>query len=49
MLFDFKASALDVFLEVAGIAQYDFGGTGSSSNKGLGAALNGGAGIRYYF
>jgi hypothetical protein len=44
LLFDFKTVPLDAFIEVAGVAEYDFG-----MNKGLGAALNAGAGIRYYF
>jgi hypothetical protein len=44
LLFDFKTVPLDAFLEVAGVVEYDFG-----TNKGLGAALNAGAGIRYYF
>lgn len=44
MLFDFKTVPLDAFLEVAGIAEYD-----SGDGKGLGSALNAGAGLRYYF
>lgn len=42
MLFDFKDVPLDVFVEVAGVGEYDF-------TKGWGAALNAGAGVRYYF
>ena len=42
MLFDFKEVPLDVFLEVAGVLEYDF-------DEGAGAALNLGAGVRYYF
>ena len=49
MLFDFKAVPMDVFLELAVIGQYDFGGTGTSSDKGFGFSLNAGAGVRYYF
>jgi hypothetical protein len=42
MLFDFKNVPLDVFLEVAGIVEYDF-------TDGAGLGLNVGAGARYYF
>lgn len=42
MLFDFKEVPLDVFLEVAGVLEYDF-------DEGAGVALNLGAGVRYYF
>jgi hypothetical protein len=42
LLFDFKDVPLDVFVEVAGVGEYDF-------SKGWGAALNAGAGVRYYF
>ena len=42
MLFDFKEVPLDVFLEVAGVLEYDF-------TNGWGPALNLGAGVRYYF
>jgi hypothetical protein len=42
MLFDFKAVPLDAFIEVAGVFEYDF-------KTGAGAALNAGAGVRYYF
>jgi len=42
MLFDFKEVPLDVFLEVAGVLEYDF-------TDGGGIALNLGAGARYYF
>jgi hypothetical protein len=44
LLFDFKNVPLDAFLEVAGVTEYDFG-----KGRGVGLALNGGAGIRYYF
>ncbi len=44
MLFDFKEQPLDVFVEVAGVIE-----TGYTGGHGLGAALNAGAGIRYYF
>jgi hypothetical protein len=42
MLFDFKEVPLDVFLEIAGVVEYDF-------TEGWGPALNLGAGVRYYF
>lgn len=42
MLFDFKEVPLDVFLEIAGVIEYDF-------TDGAGPALNLGAGLRYYF
>jgi hypothetical protein len=42
MLFDFKTVPLDVFVEVAGVIEYDF-------DDGFGPGLNVGAGIRYYF
>lgn len=44
MLFDFKQVPLDVFLEVAGVLEYDF-----KEGAGFGGALNLGAGVRYYF
>jgi hypothetical protein len=44
LLFDFKTVPLDAFVEVAGILEYDFG-----KDKGGGAAINAGAGVRYYF
>jgi len=44
LVFDFKAVPLDAFIEIAGIAEYDF-----KSGNGLGAALNAGGGMRYYF
>jgi hypothetical protein len=44
LLFDFKTVPLDAFVEVAGILEYDFG-----KGKGGGAAINAGAGVRYYF
>lgn len=48
ILFDFKELPLDVFAEVAGIAEYTFGSESASVN-GFGLALNGGIGARYYF
>ncbi len=48
LLFDFKEVPLDVFAEVAAIGQYTFGSDSDSVN-GLGLALNGGIGARYYF
>ena len=42
MLFDFKEVPLDVFVEVAGVLEYDF-------DEGVEPALNVGAGVRYYF
>jgi hypothetical protein len=44
LLFDFKNVPLDAFVEVAGVGEYDFG-----DGKGFGAAINAGAGVRYYF
>jgi len=44
MLFDFKEAPLDAFVEVAGVIE-----TGFTGGHGLGAALNAGVGIRYYF
>jgi len=48
ILFDFKELPLDVFAEVAGIVEYTFGSQTATVN-GLGLALNGGFGARYYF
>ena len=48
LLFDFKEIPLDVFVEVAGIAEYRFGSDDPDIN-GFGLALNGGLGARYYF
>jgi len=42
ILFDFKEVPLDVFVEVAGVLEWDF-------TNGVGGAFNAGAGIRYYF
>ncbi len=42
LLFDFKHVPIDVFLEVAGIVEYDF-------TEGAAWGLNVGAGARYYF
>lgn len=44
MLFDFKDVPLDVFVEVAGVFEYDF-----KDSEGFELALNAGAGVRYYF
>jgi hypothetical protein len=46
--FDFKTIPLDVFVELAGIAEWKLGG-GDSDHKGFGLTLNAGAGARYYF
>ena len=43
LLFDFKDVPLDAFVEVAGVAGYEFGG------HGFDPGLNAGAGVRYYF
>ena len=48
LLFDFKEIPLDVFVEVAGIVEFRFGSDDEEIN-GLGFALNGGLGARYYF
>jgi hypothetical protein len=48
LLFDFKEIPLDVFVEVAGIVEFRFGSDDEEIN-GLGFALNGGIGARYYF
>lgn len=48
MLFDFKEIPLDVFVEVAGIAEYRIG-SDDPDVEGFGLALNGGIGARYYF
>ncbi len=45
VLFDFKNAPLDAFVEVAGVGEYGF----SSADGGFDAALNAGAGVRYYF
>jgi len=45
ILFDFKHAPLDAFVEVAAVGEYGF----SSTDGGLAAALNAGAGVRYYF
>lgn len=44
VLIDFKEIPLDAFVEVAGVLEYGF-----KDGKGVGAALNAGAGARYYF
>lgn len=44
LLFDFKSVPLDAFLELAGVFEYDF-----KSGNGVGAAVNFGGGVRYYF
>jgi hypothetical protein len=43
LLFDFN-NPLDAFIEVAGVFEYGF-----KDGEGFGAALNAGAGVRYYF
>jgi hypothetical protein len=43
LLFDFKDNPLDVFVEVAGVLEYE------SGDEGFGPALNAAAGVRYYF
>ncbi len=48
MLFDFKEIPLDVFVEVAGILEFRFG-SDDPDVAGVGLALNGGLGARYYF
>ncbi len=48
LLFDFKEIPLDVFVEVAGIIEYRFGSE-DPDIAGVGFALNGGIGARYYF
>lgn len=44
LLFDFKNVPLDAFVEIAGVFEYEF-----KTGRGIGAAINGGLGIRYYF
>lgn len=46
ILFDFKELPLDVFVEVAGVGEYGFS---SAADGGVAAAINAGAGARYYF
>jgi len=48
LLFDFKEIPLDVFVEVAGVLETRFGSDDENVN-GIGLALNGGLGARYYF
>jgi hypothetical protein len=48
LLFDFTEIPLDVFVEVAAIAEFRFGSDDEDIN-GFGIALNGGIGARYYF
>jgi hypothetical protein len=48
LLFEFKEIPLDVFVEVAGVAEIRFGSDNPDTN-GFGLALNGGLGARYYF
>jgi hypothetical protein len=48
LLFDFKEVPLDAFVEVAGVVEVRFGSDNADTN-GLGLALNGGIGARYYF
>jgi hypothetical protein len=47
ILFDFKEIPLDVFLEVAGVIEWQFGE--ADEDQGVGFAINAGAGARYYF
>ena len=47
ILFDFKEIPLDVFVEIAGVLEYQFGE--AEEDKGLGLAINAGLGARYYF
>ena len=44
LLFDFKEAPLDAFVELAGVLE-----TGYTGGHGFGAAINAGAGLRYYF
>ena len=46
--FDFHRNPLDVFLEIAAVAERVSGG-GDIKHEGFGLALNAGAGVRYYF
>jgi hypothetical protein len=48
MLFDFKDVPLDVFVEIAGVADIRFD-TDDEDHKGFGLDINAGAGARYYF
>lgn len=48
IVFDFKTIPIDVFVEVAGIAEWRLGG-GDDNHSGLAVTLNAGAGARYYF
>jgi hypothetical protein len=43
LLFDFTDNPLDVFVEVAGLLEYE------SGDEGFGPAFNAAAGVRYYF
>jgi len=47
ILFDFKEVPLDVFIEVAGIGEYQLGSI--ADEKGLAAGFGAGLGARYYF
>jgi hypothetical protein len=44
LVFDFKNVPLDTFVEIAVVFEYGF-----QDGEGFGAALNAGAGVRYYF
>lgn len=46
VVFDFKEIPLDVFAEVAGVAEWQFG---DDPDNGFALAINAGAGARYYF
>lgn len=48
MVFDFKTVPLDVFVEIAGVADIRFD-TDDEDHKGFGLDINAGAGARYYF
>ena len=48
LVFDFKTAPLDVFVEIAGVADYRFA-TNDTDHSGFGLDINAGAGVRYYF
>ena len=47
ILFDFKEVPLDVFLEIAGVGEWGFGG--AEEDNGLAPGFEAGLGARYYF
>lgn len=47
IMFDFKRTPLDVFVEVAGVIDYVT--SDDETRRGLDAGLNAGLGVRYYF